>query len=199
VARAQAGDSQNGLVLFNCLHLNLRNLRTIGVDMSRWHHLGFALVVVAADQLAKVAVVAGFNDEASLQIIPNFFRLVHVENRGIAFGMFSDSSGFGPILALISAAAIILIGFLLWQNQSAGKLGGIALALMLGGAAGNLIDRLVRGQVVDFLDFYVGGYHWPAFNIADSAICVGAALLFLDLVTHRHPKLDANSASSENR
>ena len=150
--------------------------------MTRWNYLGIALATIAADQLTKAAVVARFSDEAMVSIIPGLFRLVHVENRGIAFGLFSDSSSpaAGAILALISAAAMVLIAFLLWQQQPS-VLAGLGLALILGGAAGNLVDRIWRGQVVDFLDFYVGSYHWPAFNVADSAICVGAAVLLWEL------------------
>jgi signal peptidase II len=109
---------------------------------------------------------------------------VRVENRGIAFGMFSEppSSLTSIILVLVSVAAIGLVSALLWQNPSTAVRAGTGLALILGGAAGNLLDRLVRGHVVDFLDFYVGSYHWPAFNLADSAICVGAAALLWDLL-----------------
>jgi signal peptidase II len=150
--------------------------------MTRWNYLGIALATVAADQLTKAAVVAHFSDDAIVGIIPGLFRLVHVENRGIAFGLFSDSSSpaAGAVFALISAAAMVLIAYLLWQQQPS-MLAGLGLALILGGAAGNLIDRIWRGLVVDFLDFYVGSYHWPAFNIADGAICVGAATLLWEL------------------
>jgi signal peptidase II len=151
--------------------------------MTRWNYLWIAIATLAADQLSKAIVVARFSEDAMISIIPGLFRLVRVENRGIAFGLFSDSSSpiAGTLFALISAAAIILIGVLLWQNHPAAKLTGWGLALILGGAAGNLVDRLLRGVVVDFLDFYVASYHWPAFNIADSAICIGAATLLWDL------------------
>ena len=90
------------------------------------------------------------------------------------------------ILAIISAAAILLVSVLLWQNHPSAKMAGTGLALVLGGAAGNLADRLARGRVVDFLDFYIASYHWPAFNIADSAISIGAAVLLWDLLI-AHP------------
>lgn len=123
-----------------------------------------------------------------VSVIPGLFRLVHVENRGIAFGLFADSSSpvAGWIFVIISMAAMVLIGALLWRNHPSAKLAGTGLALILGGAAGNLVDRLVRGPVVDFLDFYVSGYHWPAFNLADSAISIGAAVLLWDLLA-AHP------------
>ena len=155
--------------------------------MTRRSYLGIALATLVVDQLAKAAIVARFADDAVISIVPGLFRLVHIENRGIAFGLFSDAASplGGAILALISAAAMVLVGVLLWQNHSAARLTGLGLALILGGAAGNLVDRVVRGQVVDFLDFYIASYHWPAFNLADSAICIGAAVLLWDLwVTH---------------
>jgi signal peptidase II len=156
--------------------------------MSRWNYLGIALATLAADQLTKAAVVAHFPGDTIIPIIPGLFRLVHVENPGIAFGLFSDSSSpvAGVIFALISAAAMVLIGVLLWQHQPSTIWAGLGLALILGGAAGNLADRLWRGRVVDFLDFYVGSYHWPAFNIADSAICIGAAALLWEF-WNAHP------------
>src|SRR5438552_2157908 len=172
--------------------------------MTRWNYFGIAGAILIADQATKAAVVARFTngaDDAMVGIIPGMFRLVHVENRGIAFGLFSDSASpwAAMVLTLISMAAIALVGALLWQNQAAPKLTRTGLALILGGAAGNLLDRLLRGQVVDFLDFYFSSYHWPAFNIADSAICIGAALLLLDLLWDRHAKLDAGPISTENR
>src|SRR3990170_3835429 len=125
--------------------------------MSRWNYLLISLAMAVADQATKAMVVARFSDDSSVSIIPGFFRLV-------------------------SVAAIVLVGVLLWQNQPAAIRTGAGLALILGGAAGNLLDRLARGHVVDFLDFYVGSYHWPAFNIADSAISIGAATLLWDLL-----------------
>jgi len=152
--------------------------------MSRWNYLWISLAMAVADQATKAMVVARFSDDSSVSIIPGFFRLVRVENRGIAFGMFSDSPSpvASVILVLVSVAAIVLVGVLLWQNQPAAIRTGAGLALILGGAAGNLLDRLARGHVVDFLDFYLGSYHWPAFNIADSAISIGAAALLWDLL-----------------
>ena len=152
--------------------------------MKRWNYIWISLGVVLLDQLTKLAVVAKFSYETSVSIIPGLFRLVRVENRGIAFGMFSDSpsSITSIILVLIAVAAIGLVGVLLWQNPPSAARSGAGLALILGGAAGNLVDRLARGHVVDFLDFYMGSYHWPAFNVADSAICIGAATLLWDLL-----------------
>ena len=152
--------------------------------MKRGSYIGISLAVLLLDQLTKLAVVARFSLDTTVSLIPGLFRLVRVENRGIAFGFFSDSPSAitSIILVLISVAAIGLVGLLLWQNPRSAVRAGAGLALILGGAAGNLLDRLARGHVVDFLDFYIGGYHWPAFNVADSAICVGAATLLWDLL-----------------
>ncbi|MBI3934981.1 MAG: signal peptidase II [Acidobacteria bacterium] len=152
--------------------------------MTRWNYIWISLVTLALDQVTKLAVVSRFSEDTAIPIVPGLFRLVRVENRGIAFGMLSESSSpvVGIILILVSAAAIALVGILLWQNPPAATRTGAGLALILGGAAGNLVDRLLRGQVVDFLDFYIGSYHWPAFNLADSAISIGAAALLWDLL-----------------
>ena len=157
--------------------------------MRQWNYLWITLLIFAADQASKAHVAARFAYDTVIPVIPGFFRLVRVENRGIAFGMFSDSSSEAAsrALILVSAAALILIIALLWQNQPSARLTNIGLALIFGGAAGNLVDRLTRGHVVDFLDFYVGTYHWPAFNIADSAITVGAAVLLWDMLLVRRP------------
>ena len=155
--------------------------------MRQWSYLLISVVVFAADQFSKAHVAAHFSYETTIHVIQGFFRLVRVENRGIAFGMFSDaaSPAVSRGLILISAAALILVIALLWQNQSGARLTNVGLALILGGAAGNLVDRLTRGHVIDFLDFYVGSYHWPAFNIADSAITLGAVALIADMFKPR--------------
>jgi len=155
--------------------------------MNRWNYLWIAFGAFVADQITKTLVVTSFSEESMVQIIPGFFRLVRVENRGIAFGMFSESTSpfAATTLALVSGAAILLVGWLLWQSPPAARVASAGLELILGGAAGNLLDRLLRGHVIDFLDFYVGSYHWPAFNVADSAICVGAGMLLWDLLSAR--------------
>ncbi len=139
--------------------------------------------VVAADQLTKAWVAATYPVGFELQVIPGLFRLVHARNRGIAFGIFGAS---GPAVQLLLPIVVALIAaFIAWQLARGGGngLAGAGLALVLGGAIGNIIDRVLRGEVVDFLDFYlvVGGreHHWPAFNVADSAISVGACLVIL--------------------
>jgi signal peptidase II len=145
--------------------------------------LWLALAVVVADQLTKAWVVTTYPLGAELEIIPRLFRLVHARNRGIAFGMLGASGPTVQLVLLLVVAAIA--AFVAWQLGRAGGdgLAGVGLALVLGGAVGNIIDRVLRGEVVDFLDFYVvaGGseHHWPAFNVADSAISVGACCVVL--------------------
>ncbi len=152
--------------------------------MRRSFYLLIAAIVVVLDQLSKWAVLARLSPEDSHAVIPGLFNLVRVENPGIAFGLLAGLSlSMGLILIIaVSAATLALLTFLLWRSPVAATRSNVAFALILGGAAGNLIDRLFRGKVVDFLDVYLRDYHWPAFNVADSAICIGAGLLLLDLI-----------------
>jgi len=139
--------------------------------------------VVAVDQLTKAWISATYPLGTEIPVVPGFFRLVHARNRGIAFGIFGAS---GPSVQLVLLLVVALIvAFIAWQLARAGGdgLAGAGLALVLGGAIGNIVDRVLRGDVVDFLDFFVvvGGreHHWPAFNVADSAISVGACCVVL--------------------
>lgn len=155
----------------------------------RRFHLLIALSVVVLDRLTKWAVARNIALHDSIQIIPDFFRLTHVENRGAAFGLFADSPSEWKItvLVLFSVVALIIVVMLLWKNSHHLTTTGIGLALILGGAIGNLWDRLLSGRVVDFLLFYVGQYQWPAFNVADSAIVVGAGLLVIEILFVKAP------------
>ncbi len=157
-------------------------------QMRKYHFL-IALLVVIFDQLAKWLVATNIGLHDSMSVIPGFFRITHVQNRGAAFGLFSDSPAEWKvgILILFSLMALIVVSMLLWKNSHAMTVTGVGLALILGGAVGNLWDRLINGHVVDFLDFYVGGYHWPAFNVADSAIVIGALLLVAEILFAKSP------------
>lgn len=141
--------------------------------------LGIASFVLALDLISKFWV------ESTLefgQIIPvtSFFNLVLTYNPGAAFSFLSDQPGWQRwFLSGIAMVAALLILFLLRKYQHE-KLFCLSLSLILGGALGNLYDRILLGHVVDFLDFYMGNYHWPAFNIADTAIVIGAALMILE-------------------
>lgn len=143
-----------------------------------------AAAVVLLDRLTKWAIASNIALHDSIVVIPGLFRLTHVENTGAAFGLFADSSAQWKVGALVSfsVVALLIVSALLWKNSHALTTTTIGLSLILGGATGNLWDRMLTGHVVDFLDFYVGIYHWPAFNVADSAIVIGAILLVSEIV-----------------
>jgi signal peptidase II len=125
----------------------------------------------------------------SITVIPGFFRIIHTENPGAAFGLFADSPSQWKVALLIvfSLVALAIVSLLLWKNSHRLTSTGIGLSLILGGALGNLWDRIVSRHVVDFLLFYIGRYQWPAFNVADSAIVVGACLLVFEIVFTKSP------------
>ncbi len=150
----------------------------------RWLHVLIAVAVFAFDQLTKAVVEATIPLHDVHPVIPGLFRLTHVKNRGAAFGIFADSASpmkleFLIVLSVISLAVVLT---LLWRQNPAARRTGVGLALILGGAFGNLFDRIAHGSVVDFLNFYVQSYQWPSFNVADSAIVIGAGLLILDML-----------------
>jgi len=143
----------------------------------RWFVL--AAAVIALDLATKIAVLKLFVPGESLALAP-FFNLVLVFNTGAAFSFLAGAEGWQTLLfAAIAVAAAIVISVLILKNRQKNLLCA-GLALILGGALGNLYDRLVYGKVVDFLDFHMAGWHWPAFNVADSAITVGAAILIAE-------------------
>jgi signal peptidase II len=157
-------------------------------------YFSIAAVVLILDQLTKWLILARFSLEDIVPVIPGLFSLVRVENKGVAFGFLggvSSTLAFA-LIVLFSAAAIGVVAYLLWKSGAADPYSASAFALILGGASGNLLDRMIRGSVVDFLDVYVRSYHWPAFNVADSAIVVGVGLLLLDMFVRkpRHQSAD---------
>ena len=156
--------------------------------MRKFHFL-IALLVVLLDRATKWTVAKDISLHDGIQVIPGFFRITHVENRGAAFGLFADSPAQWKIamLVLFSIVALVVVTALLWRNSHAMTTTGIGLALILGGAVGNLWDRLLNGRVVDFLLFYIGRYQWPAFNVADSAIVCGAGLLAIEILFAKTP------------
>ena len=144
--------------------------------------------VFVLDQVSKSAISSWLPYGGSRSVIGGFFDLVHVRNTGIAFSLFADAAPWfrEVVLPVAQLAIIVAILAFLWKVGESAPLSRVALALVLGGAAGNLYDRLLYGYVTDFLDFYVGAYHWPAFNVADSAITTGVGLLILDSMLGRH-------------
>jgi len=155
----------------------------------RKYHFLIAVLVVGLDRITKWTISQRVLLHDSVSVIPGFFRITHIENRGAAFGLFSESPSEWKIslLILFSLVALLIVSTLLWRNSHSLTTTGIGLSLILGGAIGNLWDRLVSGHVVDFLLFYIGQYQWPAFNIADSAIVVGAGLLVFEILFTKSP------------
>jgi signal peptidase II len=156
-------------------------------NSARAVYLVIALVVVVLDRWSKHVVAQRIRLYSHIQIIPGLFRLTHTENTGAAFSLFADSPAHWKTGMLIgfSGIALVVVSVLLWKNERAHTVTGIGLSLILGGAVGNLWDRLARGRVVDFLLFYYKQYQWPVFNLADSAIVVGAGLLVVEILFHK--------------
>ena len=148
-----------------------------GSGMSAW--LGIAFIIVLIDQLTKITVEKLFTYGETLPVT-GFFNLVLVYNPGAAFSFLGNQGGWQRWF--FTAIALVAIGFILYllKRHAGQRLFCWALALILGGAVGNVIDRVAYGHVIDFLDFHVAGWHWPAFNVADSAICIGAAMFIID-------------------
>lgn len=151
---------------------------------TRLSHFTLALTVVLLDRWTKRLVSARIGMYSHIQVIPGFFRITHTENTGAAFSLFADSPAHWKTQLLIgfSVLAMAIVSTLLWKQVRAFTITGIALSLILGGAVGNLWDRVASGRVVDFLLFYVKQYQWPVFNLADSAIVIGACLLVLEIL-----------------
>jgi len=156
-------------------------------NSARTMYLLIALIVVLLDRWTKRIVAQRISLYSHIQIIPGFFRLTHTENTGAAFSLFADSTAPWKSALLIgfSVIALAVVSVLLWKNNHAHIVTGIGLSLIMGGAVGNLWDRVARGRVIDFLLFYVKRYQWPVFNLADSAIVVGAGLLVLEILFAR--------------
>ncbi len=159
----------------------------------RKYYFSLALLVLALDRVTKSAIAQRLSLHDSIPVIPGFFRIVHAENPGAAFGIFADSPSEWKVAVLIafSIVALLVVFALLWKNSHRLTTTGIGLSLILGGAVGNLWDRVVTHRVVDFLLFYIGPHQWPAFNVADSAIVVGAALLTIEILFTKSPSQSA--------
>jgi signal peptidase II len=155
------------------------------------YRLAIVLAVILLDRITKLIVIRRIPVAHEVPILPGLFQLAHWENTGAAFSMFADSSSQWRTAGLIafSVLATVVVSFVLLKSGAVLNSTTIALSLILGGALGNLWDRIAKGTVTDFLDFYLGQHHWPPFNIADSAIVIGSILLlFQVLLTPRHDK-----------
>ena len=158
---------------------------------SRIGALVTALSVFAVDRYSKHVVETRLSPDDVRPIIPGFFNVVRSDNPGIAFSMFNDTSSpyHRPALVVFSVVAIGVLAWMLWKIDKLDRFSAVGLSLIFGGAIGNLFDRIRVGAVTDFLDFYVRDYHWYVFNVADSAVCIGAGLLILSMfVTRSHAK-----------
>ena len=140
-----------------------------------------SITIVVIDQLTKAYIVQTMQLHESIPIIPGYFSLTYIRNPGAAFGILASSHSAFRLIFFVTTSlfAIGLLAMIFFRLKSDDWWGHLTIASILGGAIGNLIDRLRFGEVVDFLDFYINGYHWPAFNVADSAISLGVCSLFI--------------------
>ena len=153
-----------------------------------WFALALSLSVLAVDRWTKHLVETRLSFYDTIHVIPHFFDIVRSQNPGVAFGLFSQSnSSWRPVILIgFSVLAILVLAVLLTRIRRWDRPTGLGVALIFGGALGNVYDRLHAGTVTDFLDFYVGSIHWYTFNLADTAICIGAGLLILSMLRTPH-------------
>lgn len=142
-------------------------------------YLALILGLAVLDQVTKAVIAGAVEIYRVIPVIPGFFNITHIHNSGAIFGVLSGSGNF-PVFLLLTGASLFALGFVVYyfvKTPSTDRFTRVSLALILAGALGNLTDRILRGYVIDFLDFHVGRRHWPFFNLADSCITVGALLL----------------------
>ncbi len=137
-----------------------------------------AVLVGIVDQVSKAWILGVMQPPRVIEMTP-FFNLVLGWNRGVSFGLFNSDNPWGRYV-FVAVAAVVVAALLYWLWREATRWSTFAVGLIVGGAVGNVVDRVQFGAVVDFLDFHVAGYHWPAFNAADSGICIGAAMLVVE-------------------
>lgn len=168
----------------------------------RYWPFALSASIVLLDRATKHVIETTFSAWDTVRVIPGFFQIVSTRNTGMAFSLFDNTAEgrTSPLLVAFTIAVLALVAWLLWRSIRSGSAGSdhghwsfrLALGLILGGAAGNLYDRLVFGSVTDFLDFFYGSVHFPVFNVADSAITCGAILVMLNLwLVHPHPSTGA--------
>ncbi len=153
-----------------------------------------AISVFGIDRWTKWLVETQLSSYDTKTVIPGFFNIVRSGNPGVAFGMFADAASPWrlPVLIALSVVAVLLLAGMLWRIERLDGPSATGLALIFGGAMGNVFDRVRAGSVTDFLDFYAGPYHWYTFNVADAAICTGAGLLILSMLrSQRHHEVRA--------
>ena len=162
----------------------------------RWF-IGIALIGILLDQLTKELILANMSLHQSIELLENFVHITSVRNPGAAFGILADNSLRIPFFILVSVVASLGILWYLRREQGGNLRLQIGLSLIFSGAVGNLIDRIRFGEVIDFIDVHWYQYHWPAFNVADSAICIGVGLLLVDSWLEERDK--AAAKKSENK
>jgi signal peptidase II len=163
--------------------------------MGKLRYLLVSLGVLVLDQWTKWLVEAHLPRHAAQPIIPGFLNLTHVRNTGVAFGLFASGGVGGWPLTLLGLGALAAVGIYFWVAPTRDRSLLVALALVVGGAVGNLIDRVASGAVTDFIDVYIGAHHWPSFNVADSAISIGILLMAIDSFRPRHREAPAAAAT----
>lgn len=146
-----------------------------------------ALGVFGFDRWTKWLIETQFSTYDTKAVIPGFFNIIRSQNPGVAFGIFAETASQSrtPILIGLSIVAVLLLAGMLWRIDRLDTPSAAGLALIFGGAMGNVFDRVMAGSVTDFLDFYAGNYHWYTFNLADASICTGAGLLILSMFRSR--------------
>ena len=162
-------------------------------------YLLISLAVIVLDQWTKWLVESRLADQGPFVVVPGFLNFIYVENTGVAFGMFAaHGNGWGwLVLALLGIAALTLVGYVFAKTPSEDRWLLTALALIMGGAVGNLIDRIANQAVTDFIDAYFRSYHWHTFNVADSAITIGICLMMLDMFFPRKEPAEAPTRPSD--
>ena len=157
----------------------IRAPQTLATRFRKLRYLLVSLAVIVLDQWTKWLIEVHLPHHSTQPVVPGFFNLTHVRNSGVAFGLFASDGG-GWLLTLLGLGALVAVGLYFWYTPSRDRVLLVALALVVGGAVGNLIDRVSSGAVTDFLDVYLGPHHWPSFNVADSAISIGIVLMAID-------------------
>ena len=154
------------------------------------------IMLLIADQVTKIWISRNIVLNSSIEVIPDFFQLVHIRNKGAIFGFFSQS-GSRYVFLLLTLASLVALGLVLYYFFKAApdeKWLKISLSLIIAGALGNFFDRIFKGYVIDFLDMSVKGWHWPSFNVADSCISIGAVLLIFIFLFKRSPTCSPSSS-----
>lgn len=173
----------------NDVQANIKTISSRSWPITPWLYI---VGIIGADQVTKYILEANLSQGGKISLISGFFDIVHIKNRGAAFGMFSDAGEWTPyILATINIIALGVITLLYRTTPTADKVTRGAFVIIAAGAIGNLIDRIRYGEVTDFLLFYIGAYQWPAFNVADSCITIGVALLVWRTLIKPYPADEA--------